>query len=169
MSLPNTNLLTLTDLYGRFELYLPTPAAVVNINYIGYSDTTLTLAQGMEDVVVMLDEGPMLNEVVVTGATLKQTKYDALSGNAAAADNPVFNHFIESNSRIPIVQNFNQSGKGVTLEFTIHDNGRPQNIKAKSAHGRRYEEEAIRLLKYGPDWMCAGQAPCVLHYTIYFQ
>jgi hypothetical protein len=52
ISIPNTNLVTSTDLFGKFELYLPVPTSPVEIVNTGYQDTTLMVSQGQEDLVM---------------------------------------------------------------------------------------------------------------------
>lgn len=45
-----------------------------------------------------------------------------------------------------------QAGKSVTLNFHIDSKGRPVDIRIASGLAEQYDQEAIRLVKEGPDW-----------------
>lgn len=56
----------------------------------------------------------------------------------------------------------------VVLLFTINAQGRPTNIRVKNSSGkRRQDEEAIRILKNGPNWV-KGRNEEVLEWKIQF-
>ncbi len=82
-----------------------------------------------------------------------------------------FLEYLKNNSRYPVLDNFNPTGKEVTVEFRISSEGRPTIINIiNSSAEKKYIAEAMRLIKNGPNWVCEeDKYPCVKRYTIYFQ
>jgi hypothetical protein len=52
----NTNLVTTTDDYGRFEFYPPEPTVSIEISNSGYRDTILSVTQRQQDLVIMIQK-----------------------------------------------------------------------------------------------------------------
>lgn len=171
LSVQNTNLGTITDNEGKFELFLPTKQSVVDVMYNGHVDASLTLSQGTENVVITLPTGK-LNQQITVGELQKTSNIPA--GRPYAPTRPAgssFTEYLREHSRFPIQEQLNASGNAVTLEFQILSTGRPEDIRiVHSSRKNKFDNEAIRLLFAGPDWECElGLYPCTTQYTIYFE
>ena len=173
LNIRNTNLLSTSDEYGRFEIILPEKSSSIEVSSTGYQDTTITVVQGQEDLVVMLNEvepappGKISDKNI---AAEKAGKSRNNKGFASGVQSNAFAEYIKLNSRFPIQENYHESGKSVLVEFSINSDGRPNIKKVKSTANKKYVQETQRLFYEGPAWICDdGVYPCVKEYTIYFQ
>ncbi len=168
ITVPNTNLLTTSDIYGHFEFFLPDQTSSIQITSTGYGDTTLSVSQGQEDLVIMLAERTHATDVTTANEVQMA---NAEVSKPAGQSTTTFRDFIQMNSRYPVQNNFTLTSKKVMVEFTVSPDGRPQTIKStKSSADKKYIDEAIRLIHKGPDWICEeDKYPCTKQYTIYFQ
>lgn len=177
LSISNTNLGTITDLKGRFELYLPSQQSIVDVTYSGYVDAIIQLKQGDEDVVITLPEKNIsLDEVIVSTTHAKVQTQNvpaerAYTPTRAKESNTSFADYLRKNTRIPIQENLNATAKEVMIEFTVSTKGRPEQIRViRSSNQKEYDDEAVWLIRKGPEWECEmGLYPCTARYTIYFQ
>jgi len=173
ISVRNTNLLTSTDFNGKFELYLPEPQTTIDVSIPGYTDTTLTVVQGDEDISIILDikDEYSPSDSPAGSVARQQAKDDkAKIYVAQGTDYILFSSFVKENSKYPVQDIFTYTCKEVTLEFSVSQNGRPELLKKiKSYEDAKYSAEAWRLLKKGPYWKCEDVYPCVREYTIYFK
>lgn len=69
---------------------------------------------------------------------------------SSRANDLSFNGYIQKN-RKPLADSGNMHGK-VTLMFTVNDKGRPTDIVVLRSLCPEADQEAVRLLKNGPDW-----------------
>jgi protein TonB len=60
-------------------------------------------------------------------------------------------------ANIPIENNANEGTYTVTVQFIVDKEGKISDVKALSSHGYGMEEEAVRVIKKGPDWVPAIQ------------
>jgi hypothetical protein len=114
-------------------------------------------------------EDKSLNEVVVTGYGTQKKKEitrasDALQGKASGVQiNTVspypkdgtekFDKYVEDNAVPVLDSNGNRIAANILLSFTLNKKGKPSHIKVVESSCKVCEEEAIRLLKDGPDWV----------------
>ncbi len=174
ISVKNTNLITSSDYYGKFELYLPDSSSMIDVSLSGYRDTTLTVAQGEEDVNIILRD--VNNSVPPAEMPANDTRQQLADSKAEKTiqnqpDYILFSTYVKENSHYPVQDIFTYTCSEVKIEFKISKNGRPDIIqKIISIADPKYSAEALRLLKHGPDWKCDGDVyPCVREYTIYFK
>jgi hypothetical protein len=170
IQVPKTNLVTTTNEYGRFELKVPNPSATLDVIAGGYADTSLTVLPGQEDVVIMVNEDKTILPASKTGA-VKTMSESRMAPGYAINSMVSFSVYLKNNSRLPISHDISAHGKEVTLRFEINAKGRPDKIEMiRSNADKMYRDEAIRLIKDGPDWVCeSGKYPCEQEYTIFFQ
>ncbi len=176
LNVNQTNLGTISDEHGRFELFLPEQENEVDVSYSGYVDTSIKLKQGDEDVKIVLPQRSELQkEVAVQSGTLQKTA-NVPAGRAYTPTRPKndqeeYTIYLRNNSRIPIQDNSIAIGREVTLQFNVNTKGRPESILIiQSSADPALEEEAMRLVKRGPDWECEfDMFPCTTRYTIYFK
>lgn len=169
LSITETNLMTITDLYGQFELFLPEKLSRVEIYSSGYKDTTVNMTQGKENYIVMLL--PATDGYSTYSTTGRETQ----AGKTRAynpGQNTSINYlaYLTTSSKFPIQSDYSLSAKQVTLQFSITEAGRPEQTRIKKSNaGKAYEAEAIRLVENGPDWACDARYPCNKEYTIFFK
>lgn len=68
-----TNIGTITDIDGQFQLDVPDGASVLQFSYTGYTDREVNIT-GLSEVIVQLSEGQLLEEIVVTATGLEKNK-----------------------------------------------------------------------------------------------
>ena len=168
ISIPNTNLITTTDYYGRFELFLPDPESPIDVTYGANSDTSLTVRQGQEDLVIILpaSQYPAAVELSAASSKVQSQKVQSLTDPERS-----ITEYITQHSRIPLADSYHSSAKKVVVTFTITSKGKAGNINIKEAtEGKMYKEEALRLIGEVPYWSCDnGTYPCEKVYAFYFR
>src|SRR6186997_3135057 len=105
ISVRNTNLLTSTDFNGKFELYLPDPKTTIDVSLPGYTDTTLTVVQGDEDISIILDadDDNSPADGLAGSAVRQQSKDDKEKITVTKeADYILFSAFVKENSKYPV-------------------------------------------------------------------
>lgn len=80
------------------------------------------------------------------------SKKQSSSAASPIKDDATFQKFIEDNLQIPDAARQNNIKGKVILLFNVNTAGRPTDIEVKKSLGYGCDEEAIRLLKEGPDW-----------------
>ena len=175
LSIRNTNLGTASDLDGKFELFLPTPESTVDISFSGYEGASVKLKQGEEDVAILLPEVKIDRAYTKTQQAEtagRKTPTGAAVMNASTANQQIaYTDYLRNNSRYPLKDNLYTPGRDVTVKFDVTANGEPTRVRiATSSNDRQLDEEAMRLIRKGPLWVCDGeQYPCEITYTIYFR
>lgn len=77
----NTTIGTITDFEGQFELEVPADATKLVISYTGFSTKTVDLTPGVSTFDLVLDQGELLDEVVVTGFTTNRNSRNVTYAN----------------------------------------------------------------------------------------
>ncbi len=70
----NSTIGTITDIEGSFTLQAPNDASSITVSYIGYTDQVIDIADSGQNMTVVLSQGSVLNEVVVTALGLTKSK-----------------------------------------------------------------------------------------------
>jgi TonB family protein len=171
-----TNLGTVSQSDGKFELYLPKGDTPVDVVYGGYVDQEINLKPGDEDVEIRLDAlSSPISTSVMAGAASKNKRADNASPKMStvdiqADDNLLFVDYLKTNSKYPLAENLNIPAKTVLLEFIVNTDGHPSQVKViESSHDKALDDEAVRLIRKGPDWECKVAYPCKVNYRIYFR
>lgn len=164
----NSNLVSTSNQYGQFEIFLPNQTSTVNVSSSGYMDTAITVSQGNEDLVVMLSQEDSSDKYSPAGAV--QSKVMTKSSTGQLNKNITYPDYLKANSRYTISDKYTSTSKEITLEFSISTSGRPEKVNAlKTNVDDKYVAEAIRLIENGPDWECVRDYPCKIKYSIYFK
>jgi TonB family protein len=153
----------ITDAGGNFSIAVSDSGKkALQINFIGMQ-TKQVDAKPEKSIDVTLDPSlESLSEVVVTAygqARHKEDEYDSESGHTPpvpVSGKAAFNKFIQNNLHRPDSLN---SGKRmvVVLNFIVRSNGEIDSITVVRSPGKRYSDEAIRVLKSAPDWKPAEE------------
>lgn len=145
-------------------------------NFLHSSDTTALVAvspnvylNDTDKAVAMNKKNASLNEVVITGFGKKRNKNIANSTSQELQGKIIdveitsstpypkegkekFDQYITDNA----IREYDSTGErihaNILLSFTLDKKGKPSNIKVLESSCKACEEEAIRLLKEGPDW-----------------
>ncbi|HUR31635.1 MAG TPA: carboxypeptidase-like regulatory domain-containing protein [Saprospiraceae bacterium] len=170
LAVPNSNLITTSNQYGQFELYLPDKGSVVEVSSTGYTDTIVNVSQEHEDVVIMLADQKLMSSAEMARSKSSQpasAQAGAMEQNATIS----LLDYLKSKSRFPIEEQLSRTSKEVIVEFDVKSNGRPEKVRSVSfAVDKKYINEAIRLIENGPDWSCDDEkVTCTKRYTIYFK
>lgn len=152
-----------TDSGGNFKIEVQNPGDKSFVaSYIGMEPKEFK-AKVDTGVVISLDPSPMaLNEMVVVGyGAKKQEKVDAESTEDYTPAQPVngkteFDRYIRDNIRRP--DNATSGQKVVVvLRFAVEKRGKPDSISVVRSPGKPFSDEAIRLLREGPEWIPAEE------------
>jgi hypothetical protein len=169
LSVNYTNQLFYTDILGNFELSVPEPDAVLQVTFTGLTDSTLIIRPGEENIVVGLNEGAMIPQMVTSGANTKGPV--SSKKNPAIESHLLFTSYLASSSSLQLTTEPSAARRKVTIAFKVRKDGRPVDINvSESSRDKTYDEEAKRLIDSGPEWVCpGGEYPCVRQYTFYFR
>ena len=141
------------------------------------SDTTASVdvspnvsPRDSENMVAADKQNATLNEVVVTGYGTQKRKdmtgpvTEALQGKVSGVQvntkSPYpkdgmekFDKYIKDHAVAVLDSNGNRIAANILLSFTLNKKGKPSHIKVVESSCKVCEEEAIHLLKDGPDWV----------------
>ena len=70
----NSSIGTISDVDGSFSLQAPADAESITFTYVGYTDQVIDIANAGQSMSVILSQGSVLNEVVVTALGLTKSK-----------------------------------------------------------------------------------------------
>lgn len=149
---------TATTLEGQYTLTNVPKNATLVFRYLGY--ITQTIKVGEQDTVnVQLEpDATSLGEVVVTGvAAAEPEKALSFSVTNIEAAQPVdgfpeFNSYLKDNIRYPEEAKSENIRGRVTVEFTVDADGYLSDFEIIRGLGYGCDEEAIRLVREGPQW-----------------
>ena len=172
-----SNQVTISDDDGKFEVFLPRPESEVDVFYSGYEDASIMMKQGEENKEIRLNNQPLYDVAAVVGKGGRNRKMmqeavpvmDTI--NFDAQDNLLFIDYLKKNSKYPIADSTFNAAKMVTLDFLVDAKGKPDQITIyQTSYNTKMDEEAIRLIKKGPDWECLNSnSICRARYSIYFR
>lgn len=157
-----SNKLSFTDANGRFTFEAPSATFVMNLKHNGYTERTL---------LVSTDNQTGIIRIALDSADASLSLSDAGSDYREIEAYFAFREYISSASQLMLGTGVSQKGFTVTVDFTVSKDGRPQDLRVTSEHGeKKHIEEALRLIRSGPDWVCgSGESSCLRSYTFYFQ
>ena len=156
-----------TDFDGRFVLNTDDSTDRLTISYIGFEPKQIEHpAPEQLESIILMENQTTLEEVVNrslgkpdVGASYRKSNSDfAAEENLAVSSIPVngwprYYAYIEQNKKIPSAAKKSKVSGEVQLQFSIDQSGRPQNIFVEKSLGYGCDQEAIRLVQEGPDWM----------------
>ena len=165
------NKVAITDTAGNFFLPSEDSSIKATASATGYRSKSFTLKKDAQPIIAMNKADAELSDVVVTGYSSKRKQIKkpasaskALNGKVAGTQvvsalpqpsggQEKFDQYLKENTE-PIYDENNERLTGeVMLSFTINEKGRPKNIKVLKSSCEVCEQEAIKLLQNGPDWI----------------
>lgn len=164
---------TITDVQGKFALSVPDNQKVnLNFNYVGYESEVVAVDKDKEINLAMSEDLLALDEVVVVGYGTRKKKMTTgavttVTGEELTHEPPEasmvikpapavrmkeFKDYISENIRYEDLPPLDKAVV-VKLNFTVTVKGSIRNISVKKSAGEDFDNEAIRLLREGPDWV----------------
>ena len=157
-----------TDLHGQFEMSLPENDVVVQASFQGYTDQFQIIQPGQENITVGMLQSPLF---APANAVLESKGPVYSARNPAADAHIIFGNYLKTASTLQLSTEPSSARRKVSLSFKVKSNGKPADITIlESSRDKTYDDEAVRLIKDGPEWYCPGGVfPCLRVYTIYFR
>ena len=154
------NITTTTNARGEFVLKLDSNLSKekLAIGSIGFKQKEVEIKANEPLRVALEQNANALSEVVVTGFGNRVAKREVASAVQSIPDlgpKPIggwekFEQYLLDNNKL--LKDKTTTGKTVQLSFTVNKKGRPVNIKVVGTLTKFENDEAIRLVKNGPDW-----------------
>ncbi len=167
---PGTDVGTTTGVDGRFSLKWDNNYTSLQFNYLGFTSQTRNVSGPDTLKVVLNGSSVAMNEV----SAEKPEKRASAQRSTPSAQNIMatpsggfrkFDRYLKKNLKKPAV---NITGS-VRLQFTVHPDGSLSNFKVLQSLCASCDEEAIRLMRNGPEWKVEeGEQPVIQTYTIPF-
>jgi hypothetical protein len=172
VALKGSNTGTVTDLEGRFEISIDDdPDNTLIAHFIGMETEEIPVGDKRDFMITLQPDEISLDEVVVIGKGTEgmaqpvgysvnltdfdpdQQKSDYITA-APVGGKKQFNEYINNNMRFPEVS-IDVSRAVVVLNFVVGLDGRPKQVFVLKSPEKAFSNEAMRLLKEGPDWQPA--------------
>jgi hypothetical protein len=154
------NIATTTNAKGEFVLNLDSNLSKqkLAIGYIGFKQKEVEVKANEPLRVALEQDASALNEVVVTGfgnRVQKRAVSSAVQSIRDGASKPIhgwekFEQYLLDNNKL--LKDKTTTDRAVQLSFTVNKKGRPVDIKVVGNLTKFENDEAIRLVKNGPDW-----------------
>jgi TonB family protein len=149
----------ITDAEGKFKITLPdTGSHTLVANYIGMLPQEVKVSPDTSANIALNPSPINLSEVVVTGyGVARSEKADIQSSYispAPAGGKSGFDRYIRENLRWPDSLHSGQKIV-VVLDFLVRNNGSIDSIKIVKSPGKKFSDEAVRLIRSGPLWIPA--------------
>ena len=152
--IPGTKEGTVTDIDGKFALNVTSSTQQLAVSYLGYEEQVVELGNSDQIEVLLNESSAVLSEVAVTGYSKK-----AKARKKQAKPKKGFKKYqkyIDKNRSYPeAAQTAGIKGE-VIVEFVVGNDGRPTELKISQSLGYGCDEEALRLIREGPDWNGTG-------------
>ncbi len=150
---------------GKYELNNLTPGAMLVFRYIGYETVEVKVDFSQVLNIQLEVDNTSLGEVVVTAQGIARekkslgysiddaTKLGKVSKTAPVGGFSAYRKYLKENLRYPETAKAKRVRGRVTLEFEVTQYGEPTNFRIIKGLGYGCDEEAIRLVKEGPEWI----------------
>lgn len=146
---------TQSSLDGQYQLTNVMPGNTLRFSFLGYLTQEVKIDSTQVLNIQLEPDATSLAELVVTGIGMTDDKEDDMSSYAIAKPKggyPSFNRYLRNNIKYPEAAKTQKVRGRVTLEFDVSETGELSNFKIVKGLGYGCDEEAIRLVKEGPQW-----------------
>jgi len=153
----NTSTGITTDVNGNFQLAVPENQNEVVFSSIGYQTKEKKITAADSNLTVVLEpDVQALSEVVVIGyGAQKKEDLSATTRAQPSAGHAAYKSYLKENLQYPRTARENNIEGVVKVDFEVSPDGTLQNFSIQKSLGYGCDEEAIRLIKEGPDWEAA--------------
>lgn len=151
---PGTNNGISTDVDGQFTLQVEYETDQLELSYIGFS-TVLADVEDHEYVEIRMNSQNLaLDAVRVTGYGTREPKNEEFLNPKGGSRK--FKRYLKKNKRYPEAAQQNNIHGEVEVAFVINKDGRPEDFTILKSLGYGCDQEAIRLIREGPDWAASA-------------
>lgn len=165
LPLPGVNILvkgttngTVTDINGNYELEVASMDKNLLYNFIGFMTEEVSL-DDVPSTTILQPDIQALSEVVVTGygsgLSDREVSYENKTKPVPSIGMRKFRQYVKKNQRYTDAALQNQIEGNVTVQFMVNPFGNLSGISVLKSLGYGLDEEAVRLLKEGPQWKSA--------------
>lgn len=160
VKLGGTNLATVTDTAGNYQLKVPDLKHVgeITASYIGYESKTVSAEKALS---IQLQPSQLaLNEVTVVGyGVSKQKTLVGAVSRVKAKEQPAFGkkefkHYFETHRQKELCE---EKEAFVQFRFFIDESGTPTKLEIEKSNCAELNNEVLRLLKLSPKWTIRNQ------------
>lgn len=154
-----TTIGAVTDIDGRFEIanIEASERDALVISFIGMATEEIEIGNRSQIDVQMGSDVSQLSEVVTVGygtSSNSDNSINTWNNSRPSISMAEYKDYLNENTRYDSSQNV--KGK-VAVKFDILENGQLANFEIKKSLTDYYDQEAIRLIKEGPEWLPAEQ------------
>ncbi|ASZ10551.1 carboxypeptidase-like regulatory domain-containing protein [Chitinophaga pendula] len=154
---------TVTDTEGRFSLPVDKQKSDVSLrfNYIGFNEEKRVIGADENDIsIAMKPTNEALQEVVVTGMGRTKDKEDE-DQTTYGSPRPemgfkAFRQYLSEHTHFPPTETDRKQPVKVGVSFIVQPSGELSDFNIYRSAGKAFEDEAIRVIKEGPDWLPAS-------------
>ncbi len=147
-----TNIGTITDAEGKYEITLHQPDQKLEFSFIGVKTVQAETRNKTSVNVALTPDYESLSEVVVAGKSVSDEEHPTFNLAAPEGGKDAYTKYLQQKLVYPKQALANQVEGTVRIRFTVDDNGNLSNFKVISSLGYGCDEEAIRLIREGPGW-----------------
>jgi TonB family protein len=156
-----------SDIEGNFQINA-TEDDVLVVSFIGMESTEIPVNGKNELEVELQTDVAQLSEVVVTGYGTEDKKSTDNTYHSPAPEEgfSAFREYLEENLQYPEEAKAEGIEGKVVLKLTISSSGAIKDIEVKRSLGYGCDEEAIRLVREGPNWNNARRGDDPIESTV---
>jgi TonB family protein len=147
-----TNIGTITDAEGKYEITLNQPDQKLEFSFIGVKSIEAEIRNKSHVNVALTPDYESLSEVVVTGKEIKHDEKKIFNLAAPEGGKDAYTKYLQQKLVYPEQALKNEVEGRVTIQFTVDNNGNLSNFKVINSLGYGCDDEAIRLIREGPAW-----------------
>lgn len=154
-----TNLGTITDSGGNYQISLGQDHSGLVFSHIGFASVELqTVQEARSDIQLHVDDSQRA-EVVVAGETGDRAQDNSMTSpyemTTPVGGRQAFKQYLEKNLRYPEEALKKKVEGSVTIQFAVDRSGKRSDYVVIKSIGSGCDEEVIRLIRQGPAWMPA--------------
>jgi hypothetical protein len=158
LQVKGTQSAVVSDELGRFQITVPDTGATLVASGPGFTTKEFKALPGKKLELELSPAAPSLEEVVVMGysARKKRKQTGAIEPEMDTTEAAPTGGWKNFEAYVLNNKQLNRKGKSpvaVVLSFEVDAKGRPAEFDIIESGGTSFDNEAIRLLKAGPDWI----------------
>ncbi|MEJ7646056.1 MAG: TonB family protein [Chryseolinea sp.] len=156
INIKGTNIGTVTDVFGNYQLSVPESDPTLVLSFIGYVTEEVNADEANQETNVKLaEDATQLSEVVVTGYGIQRDPSEissTLELASPAGGKKAYKQYLERNLRYPAAAADAKVEGRVTIQFAVETTGELSEFKVLKGIGHGCDQEVMRLIQAGPKW-----------------
>ncbi|MCF8248142.1 MAG: carboxypeptidase-like regulatory domain-containing protein [Saprospiraceae bacterium] len=143
---------TVTGIDGSYSINVPEGTEALIFTYIGFTALEVDLGKNDHLDVALNENENALSEVVITGLGLSSSEQGPVESPRPETGFKAFKKYVADNLHHPEADKLSHPREVVRVRFTLQANGKLTNFIPKGDAPQAYKDEAVRLLREGPNW-----------------